>query len=83
LLFDKYSNYRTGEKDSPKFSGFGWMARAGIEYKLGSRSSIIGEGFYNSCKAKGDRKKISGMPSWQEVDLSGFGFKVGVRVELY
>jgi hypothetical protein len=59
------------------------MARAGIEYKLGSRSSIIGEGFYNSCKAKGDRKKINGMPSWQEVDLSGFGFKVGVRVELY
>ena len=83
LLFDKYSNYRTGEKDSPKFNGFGWMARAGIEYKLGSRSSIIAEGFYNGCTVKSDRKKINGMPSWQEVDLSGFGFKAGVRVELY
>jgi len=83
LLFDKYTNYATNQTDNPRFSGFGWMARAGIEYALGSRSSIIAEGFYNSCNVKADRKKIEGVPSWQEVDLSGFGFKVGVRVELY
>ena len=63
--------------------GFGWMARAGVEYALGSRSSITLEGFYNGCKVKSDRKKIAGIPSWQEVDLSGFGFKAGLRLELY
>jgi hypothetical protein len=83
LLFDKYTNYRTGEKDNPNFRGFGWMARAGLEYKLGSRSSLTVEGFYNSCKVKSDRKKISGIPSWKEVDLSGFGIKGGLRLELY
>jgi hypothetical protein len=83
FLFDKYTNYQTGEKDSPTFNGFGWMARAGIEYALGSRSSITLEGFYNGCKVKSDRKKIAGIPSWREVDLSGFGFKAGLRLELY
>jgi hypothetical protein len=83
FLFDKYTNYRTGEKDSPTFNGFGWMARAGVEYKLGSRSSITLEGFYNGCKVKSDRKKIAGIPSWKEVDISGFGFKAGLRLELY
>jgi len=83
LLFDKYTNYETNQKDNPRFTGFGWMARAGIEYKLGSRSSIIAEGFYNGCKVKSDRKEVEGVPSWKEVDLAGFGFKVGVRVVLY
>ena len=83
FLFDKYTNNQTGEKDSPTFNGFGWMARAGVEYALGSRSSITLEGFYNGCKVKSDRKKIAGIPSWQEVDLSGFGFKAGLRLELY
>jgi hypothetical protein len=83
FLFDKYTNYYTGEKDSPTFSGFGWMGRAGVEYKLGRRSSITLEGFYNGCKVKSDRKKINKIPSWKEVDLSGLGFKAGLRLELY
>jgi hypothetical protein len=83
FLFDKYTNYETGDKDNARFGGFGWMARAGAELIIGTRSSLTLEAFYNGCTVKGDRKKISGMPSWKEVDLSGLGFRGGIRVELY
>jgi hypothetical protein len=83
LLFDKYTNYERKEKDNARFGGFGWMARAGAELKIGTRSSVTLEAFYNGCTVKGDRKKISGIPSWKEVDLSGIGFRGGIRVELY
>ncbi|MBN2200759.1 hypothetical protein JW777_02280 [bacterium] len=83
MLFDKYTNYLTREKDNPRFGGFGWMARAGAEVVIGTRSSVTLEAFYNGCTVKGDRKKISGIPSWKEVDLSGIGFRGGLRVELY
>jgi hypothetical protein len=82
-LLDKYTNYETGDKDNANFGGFGWMARAGAELKIGTRSSLTLEAFYNGCTVKGDRKKVSGIPSWKEVDLSGIGFRGGIRVELY
>ncbi|MDM7926561.1 MAG: hypothetical protein QUS35_11155 [bacterium] len=83
LLFDKYTNYETGDKDNARFGGFGWMARAGAELTIGTRSSLTLEAFYNGCTVKADRKKVSGMPTWEEVDLSGIGFRGGIRVELY
>ncbi len=82
-LFDRYTNYEDKKEDKARFSGWGWMARAGAELFIGSRSALTGELFYNSSKVKGERKKIAGIPSWKEVDLSGLGFRLGLRVELY
>lgn len=82
-LFDRYTNYEDKTEDKAKFSGWGWMARGGAELAIGSRSSLTGELFYNNSKVKSERKKIAGIPSWKEVDLSGLGFRLGLRVELY
>jgi len=83
FLFDKYTNHQDRISESSRFSGFGWMARAGMEWAIGSRSSVELEAFYNSCKATGGKKEVDGIPTWDEVDMSGLGFRAGVRVELY
>lgn len=83
FLFDKYTNNETKTSEKTNFSGFGWMMRAGMEWAIGSRSSIVAEAFYNKCKVKGDTKEVQGIPTWNEVDLSGLGFRAGFRVELY
>jgi hypothetical protein len=83
FLFDKYSNLATKTSEKSSFHGFGWMARAGMEWTLGSRSFLTLEGFYNGCKVKGNEKRVEGIPVWNEVNVSGLGIRAGVRVEMY
>jgi len=79
FLFNTENNYIKEEKKS--YKGWGWIARAGIEYGIGSHSSLILEAFYNSCKVKGNKEKELGFPVWDEVDVSGLGFRAGLRLE--
>jgi hypothetical protein len=83
FLFDKYTNHETKTSESLRLSGFGWIARAGMEWSIGSRSSVTLEAFYNSCKPSGNKKEVEGIPTWDEVNVSGLGFRAGFRVELY
>lgn len=83
FLFNTEHNFEENIKEKRNYSGFGWMARAGIEYNIGSRSSLLIEAFYNSCKVKGNKEKKQGLPVWDEVDVSGLGFRGGVRLYFY
>ena len=83
FLFDKYTNNETKASEKSNFRGFGWMTRAGIDWTIGSRSSVTLEAFLNKCKVKGDKKEIEGIPNWKEVDVSGLGFRAGFRLILY
>jgi len=83
FLFNTEHNFEENIKEKRNYSGFGWMARAGIEYNIGSRSSLLIEAFYNSCKVKGNKEKKQGLPVWDEVDVSGLGFRAGVRLYFY
>ncbi len=83
FLFDTYTNHETQVSEKIRFKGFGWMARAGSEWAIGSRSFFNLEAFYNCCKVKGNKKTAAGIPTWNEVDVSGIGFRAGVRVLLY
>jgi hypothetical protein len=83
FLFDTYTNHATNTSEKFRFSGFGWMLRAGMECAIGSRSFFNLEAFYNNCKVKGNKKVVQGIPTWDQVDVSGIGFRAGVRVLLY
>ncbi len=83
FLFNNENNYEEGIKAKRCYSGFGWIARAGIEYDIGSRSSIIIEAFYNNCKVKGNKSKKEGLPVWDQVDMSGLGFRAGIRLAFF
>ena len=83
FLFNTEHNLRQDIQEKRNYKGFGWIVRAGIEYNVGSRSSVFAELFYNNCKAKGNEEKIEGLPVWDEVDISGLGFRGGIRLEFY
>ena len=83
FLFNKENNFEEDISESRTYNGGGWVARIGGEMQLGTRSSLLGEIHYNHCKVKGNADKKAGLPVWDEVDVTGMGFKVGLRMELY
>ncbi len=83
FLFNTENNFGAGIKEKRNYRGFGWIARAGIEYTIGSRSSVILEAIYNSAKLIGSEEKKEGLPIWNEVNVSGLGFRAGLKVEFF
>lgn len=83
MLFNTENNYIDDVSEKRFYSGFGWMARAGVEYAIGRRSALIVEAFYNNCRVSSDAKKKEGLPVWKEVDMSGLGLRAGVRLDFY
>ena len=80
LLWDTYSNYELDIKDTKFFSGFGWRLAAGGLYPLGSRSALTCEVMYNGGKPSRSEDAEFGLPTWQEVDMSGLGFRLGIKL---
>lgn len=84
FLFNTEKNFNEDISDKRNYNGFGWVVRAGIEYNLGSRSSVVLEGIYNGGKVKRNKEEtIQGLPVWDEVDVSGLGIRAGLRLEFF
>lgn len=83
FLWNRETDYNFAEPKEEKrnYNGLGWQVGAGIEYLIGSRSSVLLEGLYNSCRVTKDVNESGTI--WREVNLSGFGLRAGLRVELY
>lgn len=81
MLFSKEQTFgENATKKSRYYSGFKWIVSAGIMYRIGSRSSFLAEAFYDGTKVSRDKKNEQGTPTRYEVDLSGFGIRVGIRM---
>ncbi len=80
MLFSKEQNFVKNEKTSRFYSGFKWILSAGIVYRIGSRSSFMVEALYDGTKVSRDKKNEAGTPTRDEVNLSGFGIRVGIRM---
>ena len=66
--------------DNVKFyNGFTWNIAAGVSYKLGSKSNVFGEVFYHGSKMKRDFDQTEYGITWDEVDMSGIGMRLGVE----
>jgi len=84
LLFNKENNYETQISDTRFYHGFCWELQGGVMYRLGRRSWLIAEVLYHDAHVKRNRKKTeAGLPIWDEVNLSGLGFRFGVRMGGY
>ena len=83
FLFNSENNFRENIEEKRTYKSFGWLARAGIEYNIGSRSSIFLEALYNNCRVKRNEDVKEGLPVWNEVDISGLGFRTGLRLEFF
>jgi hypothetical protein len=83
FLWSKENNYQAQIKQSRRFGNFGWLVAAGVFYKVGSRSTFTLQGLYSSFEvSRSIEKSVRGLPVSERVDLSGFGFRVGVLLDL-
>ena len=83
FMWNKEENLVANVTNTRFFKGFGWVGRAGLEYLLGSRSSFIVEAYYNGCKVKGNKSEEAGLPTWDEVNVTGLGIRGGVRLLIF
>ena len=83
LLWSQETNYETDTKDMRRFGGLGWQAGAGVYYQIGSRSTAYAGLLYNSCEVSRDiTKGEKSLPVAQYVNLSGFGFQIGIELDM-
>jgi len=80
MMFNTEHNYIQDKKESRFYHGFGYTVNIGIMYQIGSRSAILGELGYNGCKVSRNYDVEEGTPIWDEVNISGLIFKVGLRL---
>ena len=80
LLFNKEENFEDNISDSRFYGGFGWMFELGAEYMMSPHTAFYLEGFYNGCKVKRSSDSAAGLPTWEEVDMSGLGFRIGLSL---
>ena len=65
---------KSTESKSRFYHGFHWRINGGILYRLGSRSSLILEAFYDGAELSREKNNIK-----YTVNPSGFGIRTGVR----
>ncbi len=84
LLFNKETNYQENVSERRFYRGFGWQLEGGAMYRIGQRSWFFGEVFYNSATpSRNKNKNAQGLPTWEQVDISGVGVRLGVRLGGY
>jgi hypothetical protein len=82
-LWSKEKNYNEKTDETRNFSGFGWLASAGVYYHIGSRSTFTVDLFYlNNTVSRDAKETKQGLPVSERVDLSGLGARVGVLLDL-
>jgi hypothetical protein len=79
FLWNNEKNFIDNTSARRNYKGFAWMADAGLSHRLGSRSALLLEVFYHNAKVKRNKTDSpANLPVWSEVNLSGFGFRVGL-----
>ncbi|MBN1998050.1 outer membrane beta-barrel protein [candidate division KSB1 bacterium] len=83
FLFSNEHNYELDTKENRTFSGLGWQAGAGLYYFVGSRSTVLANIFYNGSEvSRGTNESIEGLPVTERVNMSGFGIRLGIKMDI-
>jgi len=81
LLWNSVTNFREDKERTDFFSGFGWNVGAGISIPISSASDFYGEVLYHGGTPSSDEGKTDeGLPLRTEVDMSGLGLRIGLRL---
>ncbi len=81
LLWNSITNYVTQEDQTDFFSGFAWHLGAGVSIPISRAADFYGEAFYHGgVPGRDNGETVEGLPVVSEVDMSGFGLRVGVRL---
>jgi hypothetical protein len=81
MVWNKENNYLNDSRATRFYHGFGWQLTAGIGLQISSSANLFVDGMYNGSKTKRNQEtNEDGLPSWEELDISGFGVRVGVSI---
>ncbi|MCB0291150.1 MAG: outer membrane beta-barrel protein [Calditrichaeota bacterium] len=63
------------------FNGFGWQLTTGLGLKISRAGVIFADILYHNATARKNRERNErGLPTFQEIDVSGFGARVGINI---
>jgi len=83
FLWSHEKNFEKNTNETRRYGGITWQAGAGIYYRIGSISTLIAELTYlNGRVSREVKKSTEGLPVSERVDLSGFGMRLGVLIDL-
>lgn len=81
LVWNTATNYVEQTHRTRFFHGFGWQLSSGLGLGISSSGNVFLDVFYNGSKVKRNQSKTElGLPTWEELDISGFGIKFGVSI---
>ncbi len=81
MVWNSEDNYITDEHSTRFYHGFGWQGSLGVGLQISSSANFFVDGVYNGSKVtRNQERNASGYPTWEELDLSGFGVRLGISI---
>ncbi len=81
MVWNNEKNYLEGYEQNRFYHGFGWQVSAGLGFEISSSANFFVDAFYNDSRAKRNQTTSeAGLPTWEELNISGFGIKAGVSI---
>jgi len=80
LLWVNETNYQQNVDETRFYSGFTYELGAGASIPMSRNSDIFAEALYHGGSPSKDKGTEVGLPVREEVDMSGFMFRLGIRL---
>jgi hypothetical protein len=81
LFWIKEVNREENVSERDFYGGWVWTVGVGPSLQIGGDTWLFFEGYYTGSTVKRGRDDISvGLPVYQEIDLSGFGIRLGISI---
>jgi hypothetical protein len=81
FIWNKEKNFIDNVSRTRTFNTPGLQLTTGIGIGISNRSLIFGDLIYNIATARsGTTPSEGGLPTFQEIDVSGFGFRFGINI---
>ena len=81
FIWNNENNFVNDTDRTRLFWGFGYKLSAGVGIKISRMGLLFIDGIYNDASATRERaSNQDGLPVFQNIDVSGFGFLIGVNI---
>jgi hypothetical protein len=80
LAWESVYNREHAVDETKFYSGFTWQINTGVRYEIASSSQVYAKLFYNRAVMTRDRKPTDEGLLIKELNLSGIGLSLGIRV---
>lgn len=81
FIWNNENNFLEDVERTRFFRGFGWQVSSGLGIKVSRTGIAFVDVFYNDARATRNRERNEqGLPTFQQIDVSGFGIKAGINI---